>query len=268
MVNWAKKEGWNPGNYDYEAFYKADPEGFYGFYFEGKLIAGGAIVSYSGNYGFMGLFIVHPDFRGKGIGNKLWYLRRDKLIERLKNGAIIGMDGVVAMQPFYQKGGFEIAFIDERYECIGKSFTLSENISNIESEEFKMILEYDTECFGFERAQFLSNWLKLPDSKFFKYMKEDKLEGYAVIRKVDPGFKIGPLFSNDAAVAEELYKACLNSAAGEPVYLDIPTTNKGAVELVKKYDANYVFECARMYYGGSPEVDIDKVFGITTFELG
>ncbi|MFK7947270.1 MAG: hypothetical protein AB8G11_06765 [Saprospiraceae bacterium] len=40
------------------------------------------------------------------------------------------------------------------------------------------------------------------------------------------------------------------------------------VALIKKDDAKYVFECARMYYGNPPKVDFNKVFGITTFELG
>lgn len=50
--------------------------------------------------------------------------------------------------------------------------------------------------------------------------------------------------------------------------LEIPVVNKGAVNLVKKYEAKYIFECARMYYGEKPKIDIDKVYGITTFELG
>ena len=79
----------------------------YGFHLNDQLVAAGAVVSYQGAFGFMGLFIVHPDFRGQGIGNKLWYLRRDLLLSRLNEGASIGMDGVVAMQPFYQKGGFD-----------------------------------------------------------------------------------------------------------------------------------------------------------------
>ncbi len=44
--------------------------------------------------------------------------------------------------------------------------------------------------------------------------------------------------------------------------------NEEAVKLTKKYYTTYVFECARIYYGEPPQVDINNVFGITTFELG
>ena len=72
LVNWAAIEGWNPGKNDVEVFWNTDPNGFYGFYYDDKLIAGGAIISYNNEFGFMGLFIVHKDFRNQGIGNKLW----------------------------------------------------------------------------------------------------------------------------------------------------------------------------------------------------
>jgi len=268
LVDWARKEGWNPGNYDYEVFWKTDPDGFYGFYYNGNLIAGGAVVSYNDEYGFMGLFIVCPEYRGSGIGNKLWHLRRDLLLSRLNQNATIGMDGVVDMQAFYAKGGFNVAFKDERYECIGQDVKVSKYISTIENKDFKDINNYDKACFGFNRIIFLQNWLNLPNGKAFKYIKNGKLLGYSVIRVVYSGFKIGPLFAENNHVAEELYKACLQYAVGQNIYLDIPMVNQGAVDLIKKYDAKYIFECARMYYGNAPKLDMNKVYGITTFELG
>lgn len=268
LVDWARNEGWNPGAYDYHAFWNTDPEGYYGFFYQDKLIAGGAIVSYSGTFGFMGLFIVHADFRGLGIGTKLWYLRRDLLLKRINNNAAIGMDGVVAMQPFYEKGGFNIAFRDERYECIGKKYPPNKAISLITSTDHEMINAYDIQCFGYKRKRFLENWLVLPESKAFKFYEDNKIKGYAVIRKVDSGYKIGPLFANNNEIAEALYKACLNTAIDAPVYLDIPVINNGAVALVKKYNAKYVFECARMHYRECTEMDPHKIYGITTFELG
>lgn len=268
LVNWAEKEGWNPGQSDAEAFYQADPDGFYGYFEQGELIAGGAIVSYEGEYGFMGLFIVKPAFRGKGIGKKLWFQRRDKLRSRLKKGAAIGMDGVVEMQPFYNKGGFEIAFRDERYERQGSDFTIHPQISQVPVKDTGTIIIYDQKRFGYPRESFLKAWLSIPGNFNFQYKENDRIKGFSVLRKVNNGYKIGPLFADNYAIAEELYKACLNAGMGESVFIDIPLANPDAVQLVEQYDAKYVFECARMYYGKPPQIDILKVFGITSFELG
>jgi GNAT superfamily N-acetyltransferase len=268
LVDWAKQEGWNPGQYDFEVFRRSDPEGFYGFYHNNELIAGGAVVSYNGEFGFMGLFIVRPEFRGKGIGKKLWIQRRNLLLKRLNEGAPIGMDGVVDMQPFYERGGFRTAFRDERYECHGSHSELNGNISQIRPDDLEMILKYDTDCFGFERKAFMQEWLFMPDSYSFKFTANEALSGIAVIRKVHSGYKIGPLFADSEEVAEALYRACLNYAPDDLVYLDIPTPNENASKLMKKYDAKYVFECARMYHGKPPVIDLNKIYGITTFELG
>ena len=102
LVKWARIEGWNPGPYDANVFWATDPDGFFGFYFDNSLVAGGAIVSYNGEFGFMGLFIVKQEYRNLGIGKKLWYLRRDRLLTRLNDNASIGMDGVANMQSFYR----------------------------------------------------------------------------------------------------------------------------------------------------------------------
>jgi len=268
LVKWAEDEGWNPGPHDAEVFWETDPDGHYGYYFEGDLIAGGSIISYNKEFGFMGLFIVKPEYRSHGIGRKLWYQRRDTLLSRLNKGASIGMDGVVAMQPFYQEGGFEIAFRDNRYEKKGIPLKLDKNISAIEEDDISPILKYDKHCFGYLRPQFMIPWLKLPDNKTFKYVKNEQIKGFAIIRKAKIGYKICPLFADNVNIAEELYKACLNSVVGEPLYMDVPTINQGALNIIKKYDAKYVFECARMYYGKSPDIKIDKVYGVTTFELG
>lgn len=268
LVQWAEHEGWNPGPNDAEVYWATDPDGYYGYFHNRELIAGGSIVSYNQEFGFMGFFIVKPEHRATGIGRKLWYERRDTLLSRLHPNATIGMDGVVDMQGFYQKGGFEIAFKDERYERIGKVFTIDSNISAITDKDIENILDYDKQCFGYSRPQFLQPWLKMPDNKTFKYLGNGKLLGFAIVRKANVGYKVCPLFAETPIVAEELYKACLNSVVGEPLYLDIPMVNSAAIDLVKKYEAKYVFECARMYLGTPPKVDTNKIYGITTFELG
>lgn len=268
LVNWADAEGWNPGPHDAAVYWATDPEGFYGYFIDNELIAGGSIVSYANEFGFMGFFIVKPEYRSRGIGRKLWYQRLDTLLSRLNKGASIGMDGVVAMQSFYEKGGFNIAFRDLRYEKTGEPFLPDKRISSISDKDIQSVLDYDKQCFGFSRPQFLIPWLKMPHTKTFKYVEEKELKGFAVVRKVSKGYKVCPLFADNQRIAEELYKACLNAVAGEPLFIDIPEMNKMAMTLVDKYNLSYAFECARMYYGNPPQMELNKVFGITTFELG
>ena len=212
--------------------------------------------------------LFHSDFRNTGIGRKLWHFRRDMLLSRLKPNSSIGMDGVLDMQPFYQKGGFNIAYRDERYEFLSKEFKFSNHISTIELNDFDDIVEYDIKHFCFSRSKFLNGWLFMPESNAIKYKKGNEILGYAVIRKAESGFKIGPLFANNVEIAEELLISCLSAYPNQSVFLDIPTTNNDAVSLVKKYGGKYVFECARMYYGKVPNAPVKNIYGITTFELG
>ncbi len=83
LVAWATREGWNPGLHDADIFWATDPEAFIAADLDGKMIGGGAITSYNGEFGFMGFFIVRPEYRGQGFGNTLWHARRQRLLDRL-----------------------------------------------------------------------------------------------------------------------------------------------------------------------------------------
>jgi ribosomal protein S18 acetylase RimI-like enzyme len=56
-----------------------------------KIIATISAVSYGGRFGFIGFYIVDPEFRGQGYGRKIW----DAALERHR-GQCLGLDGVVA----------------------------------------------------------------------------------------------------------------------------------------------------------------------------
>lgn len=268
LVDWAKEEGWNPGPYDADVFWQTDPDGYYGYYLDDKLIAGGSIVSYYGLFGFMGFFIVKSEFRNRGIGRKLWHQRKNMLLSRLKPGASIGMDGVIGMQSFYEKGGFRLAFIDERHCRLGERMEYNTNVIPISKTDKNKIIACDLKCFGVPRKKLLIPWFEMPESYGFCYKNGNDILGYSLLRKADIGYKIGPLFAENYDIAEQLYRACLNAAPNQKVFLDIPVANDKAIKLTQQYNTTNVFECVRMYHGSPPKYDITKVFGITSFELG
>ena len=65
-VDWAAAEGWNPGLHDAALFYAADPQGFLAGFLGDRLIATISAVRYRQDFGFIGFYIVTPEFRGHG----------------------------------------------------------------------------------------------------------------------------------------------------------------------------------------------------------
>ena len=99
--------------------------------------------------------------------------------------------------------------------------------------------------------------------------RDGLLAGYGVIRPCRIGCKIGPLFADDADLADRLLRALVSRVRpGEPVQLDVPATNPLALELAQSHGMRPVFETARMYAGVAPDLPIRRMFGITSFELG
>ncbi|MBI3513893.1 MAG: GNAT family N-acetyltransferase, partial [Proteobacteria bacterium] len=92
---------------------------------------------------------------------------------------------------------------------------------------------------------------------------------YGVARPCREGIKIGPLFADTRADAEALFDALLaGSGAADPVFLDVPEANAAAVALAAARGLAPRFETARMYTGAVRPVRLDRVFGVTSFELG
>ncbi len=271
LVGWAAREGWNPGRHDADIFWHTDAQAFIAAESEGELIGGGAITSYDGEFGFMGFFIVRPEFRGKGLGHALWLARRERLRQRLRPGAAIGMDGVFDMQPYYARGGFVFSHRDIRFRAdIPKNAVAPPEpaVVAIERVPFDALMAYDRGCFPARRERFLQAWITQNDAIALGLLRSGQLAGYGVVRRCVEGCKIGPLFADDAAAAQTLYESLSPFAAGGPLFLDAPENNPAALELARHHDMAEVFGCARMYLGPAPALQHERVFGVSTFELG
>src|SRR4030095_16247595 len=122
-IDLAAREGWNPGLHDAECFFSADPGGFLIGELAHEPIGCISAVSYERRYGFVGLYIVRPEFRGRGYGLRLW----QAAIARLA-GHNIGLDGVVAQQKNYAKSGFRLAYRNVRYRATAETSSIDHSI--------------------------------------------------------------------------------------------------------------------------------------------
>lgn len=265
-IDWAAAEGWNPGRYDADCFYAADPDGFLMGWLADEPIAAIAAVRYGSAFGFLGLYIVKPAFRGQGYGLQIWQAGLDHL-----QGRNIGLDGVVAQQANYTRSGFKLAHRNIRYAGVGGLAhpSVSAPLVPLASLPLDAIAEYDKTLFLAERSAFLKGWLSQPQSHAIGIIHDQKLAGYGVLRTCREGHKIGPLSADTPRFAEDIFLALTAQVApSSTVYLDVPQPNSQAVALAQKYRLSSVFETARMYTQSTPELPLDRIFGVTTFELG
>jgi len=264
-IDWAATEGWNPGLHDADCFYAADQRGFLIGELDGEPIASISVVKYGSSFGFLGFYIVKPEHRGKGYGIQIW----DEGMKYL-SGRNIGLDGVVAQQENYQKSRFKLAYRNIRYEGVsGGETTEHPNVLSLSQVTFDMLAKYDEAFFPDDRKKFLKAWVNQPGSVALGALENGKLSGYGMIRACRAGYKIGPLFADAPEYAEAIFNSLKSSVKpGMPIYLDVPEVNPAALSLTEKYGMKLVFETARMYTGVFPNLPLNKIFGVTTFELG
>jgi hypothetical protein len=180
---------------------------------------------------------------------------------------VIGLDGVVAQQENYRKSGFRLAFRNIRQRGRGGGAAPS-GLTDLAAIPIEEILRYDETAFPAPRAEFLRGWIEQQQAVALGVVGARMLTGYGVLRACREGFKIGPLFADDENIAERLFAGLIARAPGAPVFLDTPEANPAAVALAQRFHMTPVFETARMYKNGTPEMRLDRCFGVTTFELG
>ncbi len=264
-VEWAAAEGWNPGLYDANSFYAADPNGFLIGLLDDEPIAVISVVKYGESFGFLGFYIVKPEYRGQGYGLKIWNAGMESL-----QGRNIGLDGVVAQQENYKRSGFQLAYSNQRYEGVSGGEPVTDpQIVPLASLPFDAIAAYDQPFYPDERTTFLRHWLTQPESTALGWMENDQLAGYGIVRPCRNGYRIGPLFADTPAIAQNLFEALKTRIPqGAPLFLDVSEANRAAVELAEKAGMTMMFETARMYTGETPNLPLERLYGVTTLELG
>ena len=261
-LGWARDEGWNPGLHDAGSFHAADPDGFLASQHDGVPAAVISLVRYSPDFAFLGLYICRPDLRGRGYGMRVWNAAMESAGTR-----VIGLDGVPEQQANYARSGFNLAWQNARYRGTGGG-SRPDGLVDLASIPFDKVLAYDAAVFEAERHRVLRVWISQPGAVGLAAVGDDGLTGWGLLRQCAEGHKIGPLVANDAATAEGLLDGLLAAVPGEPVFLDVPLPNEAAVRAATARGMSPVFSTARMYRGAPPQIDLDRVWGITTFELG
>jgi predicted N-acetyltransferase YhbS len=267
-LDWAALEGWNPGIYDAESFFATDPSGFFLAELDNEPIGCISAVAYDAHFGFMGLYIVCPEYRGRRVGIELAKVGHAYLGSRT-----IGLDGVLPKQATYHTFGFQLAYRTIRHEGVGMNIHSPIQENGLQCVELatlplKWVTDYDARFFPAPRPQFLQPWIQQPGARCLGLIQKERLVAYGVLRPCRSGCKIGPLAADDPYLAEWLFQELSSTHPGALIYLDVPEPNTEALLMARRHGMRPCFETVRMYSGSMPSIDMERQYGITTLELG
>lgn len=276
VIGWARAERFAPGIGDVAIYRHTDRQGLWMGCLGGRPIGCIAGVRYNAAYGFIGLFLVEPDQRGKGYGRQLWA----HALDYLSDLSCIGIEAAPDRIADYAGWGFEAASPTRRWQRVGDSGTDSsvegviEGLSLIEGAAIpqQAVQAYDAMREPSPRPHFLADWLGHPAGTVLALLDANgACHGFGRIRpcllQPGEGWRIGPLLADSPVLAQLLITALLQRHPGV-VLMDAPGANPEADPLLQSLGFGVVGETLRMYRGVAPTVSLRDVYGLACLELG
>ena len=284
LVNhWAQQEGFCPGVGDTGIYYNTDRTGVWVGVLDHQPIGCIAGIRYDQSYGFVGMFIVDPAFRGRGYGLALW----QKAMEYLQEVACVGLEAALERVENYTSWGFKPAYYTRRYglpsayrhACLRPTTALDlplgfQILSGAEVPE-EIVQIYDARHEVTPRPLFLHEWLQHPEGTVKVVLDETgSCRGYGRIRPcllpndtTPNGWRLGPLLADQPELAGALLDLLLSDRQG-PVLIDVPEINRAATSLLEERGFELQLFNLRMYKGDPPSLSLKDIYGLACLELG
>ncbi len=290
VTGWARQEGFAPGAGDVAIYRQTDRQGLWVGWLDREPVGCIAGVRYNAAYGFIGLFLVLPEHRGKGYGVQLWR----HALHHLEDVPCIGLEAAPDRVEDYAGWGFVPASPTTRWQRLGDGRALPavpRQNSSVETTSpaapttpptwcllagnaipEEAVQRFDAQREPSPRPHFLHQWLHHPAGTVHALLdRQGTCHGFGRIRpcllREGEGWRIGPLVADNPSAAEALLEGLLQRHPG-PVLIDGPGANPRAALLLEELGFAPISHTLRMYRGPAPKVTLADVYGLACLELG
>ncbi|MGE6536998.1 GNAT family N-acetyltransferase [Bacillus luti] len=224
--------GWDYNIEEIETIFNAGI--VYGVWNERKeLIASAAIILYEEKLASIGMVIVHPDYKGRGIGKII----TDACVKSVSAHTPIMLIATDEGKPLYEKLGFRAVsyvskYICNSYNAIDHCVGNEDYMMNYEEGDLEKIIKIDEYAFGTNRKAFLKKRIMQSEQCIVVKDKEQKILGYGLSVQTPENKIIGPVVAKNDEMAIDIVHYLAKWHKGK-LRMDVP---EGKVNFMKRLE--------------------------------
>jgi GNAT superfamily N-acetyltransferase len=271
-VNWAIRltdlEHWGYTRADFERLLALEPEGCFVAIIGGKRAGLTCSITY-GKLAFIGAVIVHPEVRGKHVGEALMRSTLDYLDR--KGVETARLNAYLNVIPFYERLGFLREYENVRYHgSVAASGTPGAG-RPATGDDLPAIAHFDSFYFGASRERLLARLHEEFPESFLVARDEGGVRGYIVANADGGSAEIGPWVANPTMpeVAGDLLHSLLARLGPTRIAFTAPTLNAHHERMAAELRLETAFRTLRMYRGRDAYHGLPQgVFALAGLEKG
>jgi GNAT superfamily N-acetyltransferase len=246
--------GWNQTIEDWQIFLLLDSEGCFVAEWHGRPAGTATTIRYGRELAWIGMLLVHPEFRRRGLGRALLGACLDYL-----HGcgvACVKLDATPAGSPLYESFGLRREWSLARWRREGDQAPIrvpSRNVQPCESELDESVLALDRRAFGVSRRNLLVQLRSRGITPMVVSDSRVAVGGYGLTRAGSQAQYLGPVVARSPQKGEALILALLDRAGPGPVIWDLPDDNEAARRLAVRLGFKTERPLIRMFLGDNTQ---------------
>jgi len=211
--------GWNQTQADWELFLQCSPVGGFVAVHNGLTVGTVLTFTYGGGVAWIGMVLVDPNFRRRGIGSLLL----NGALAYLAGCPSIKLDATPAGKQVYDQLGFSDEYGLHRATCsVIPQIQGSDSVRPLSQDSFDRICDLDLLVFGADRRVILQGLLKNAPESAFLLEEQGSLRGFCLGRSGSLFHQIGPVVAETLDDAKALLSAAFCRLTGRAVVIDVP----------------------------------------------
>ena len=257
---------WNQTEDDWLRLLRLELNGCFCATIEGDVVATTTTTTYGSVLAWVGMVLVDPEHRRRGIATKLMQVAMDYLskagVETIK------LDATPAGRSVYENLGFKEESLIERWEGVAGSPPTARGTLDTDALGDALILDRD--AFGADRSKLIE--MLFEESSFEPVAAENptgRLSGYALARRGTDANYVGPLVANEANATTALLDGVLGQMNGQRVYVDLNSGFEGGRQILSERGFAKQRDLIRMSFGNESSAGLcPSIMAIAGPEVG